>query len=273
MSHPKALDHLGPHLLGRIPSPHDDRTLRVAPFLGTDADLVRLAEGYLKKTTYGYRHWEPSPPPAGSNWAYALAALAKIAPPAPVPAGTDVIWKNIRTILDQGQTGTCVGNGCVQWGNADPVEDNYLEADAKKVYIEATILDGAADYTYQQGATVLSGVKAMTKRGRIGVYAAAASIAEAQAYVRAHGPVIMGTDWTNDMFLPSGAGFVRPTGGVAGGHCYVLVGDLPTEGALLFMNSWGPDWGIGGYFKMKVADAVALFASQGEAWCALELAL
>jgi hypothetical protein len=112
----------------------------------------------------------------------------------------------------------------------------------------------------------------MQTRGRLSAYAFAANADEAREFVRI-GPIVVGTNWTNAMFEPDAKGFVRPTGATAGGHCYLLVGDLPAEGALLFQNSWGCSWGINGRFKMKYADFDRLFGKYGEACAAVELPL
>lgn len=272
-------DPVGPYGLGRLPSPPDERDWKLAAFLGTDADLRDQAVALLKKTTVGYQNTHWTTPPAGSYWAQGLAVLAKIGatppPPPPPPAGK-VTWPDNEPTLDQGNYGTCVGNGCAQWGNTLPIDDKFDEKAARAIYYEATILDGSPDDPDapgggQQGATVRSGVKALQNRKRLNAYAFAASVAEAAQFVLAHGPVIMGSDWTNDMFNPDANGFVKPTGGVAGGHCYVLLGYDPAAKVLEYLNSWGASWGKSGHFFMHQADAETLFASQGEASAAVEL--
>lgn len=268
---------IGPHLLGRIPSPDDGRDWKLAPFLGTDADIVKAAEAELYQTIVGYNHFQGAPPGAATHWAKALALLGQITPPAPVPNG-DTVWAIVEAALDQLDFGTCVGNGFAQWGNCQPVDDHYDEAVARAIYLEATCLDGYCDDPDapgggQIGATVRSGVKAMVNRKRIGSYAFASSIDEVVTFLRTKGSVVFGTNWTADMFTPSSTGYVRPTGAVEGGHCFLARGYLAAEAAILFRNSWGPGWGLNGDFKMKVTDAKTLFAQEGEAVAAVELAL
>jgi hypothetical protein len=187
------------------------------------------------------------------------------------------VWEDPEAVLDQGAYGTCVGNGWAQWGNTLPIDAKLVEKDARSIYYQATIFDGQPDDPDkpgggQQGSNVRSGAKAMQKRGNLVSYAFAASITEVRAWLRNKGPVVFGTDWTHDMFNPDPNGYVAPTGAVAGGHCYIALGDLPGEGAIEFLNSWGPGWGLGGRFKMKVADAETLFGQQGEACVAVETA-
>lgn len=40
------------------------------------------------------------------------------------------------------------------------------------------------------------------------------------------------------------------TGGLAGGHCVVLIGYDDAAGCWIARNSWGPGWGDGGYFRI-----------------------
>ena len=212
------------------------------------------------------------------HWASRLWAWIKGHKPSPQPTPTPPAppaWVD-AVVLDQGNYGTCVGNGWAGWGICTPVVDSYTEKDARAIYYEATCIDGDCDNPDapgggQQGATVRSGAKAMKNRGRLTAYAFATSLAQIDEWINNHGPVVMGTDWTNDMFDPDANGFVRPTGGVAGGHCYLMLDKLDDEDAYLFRNSWGTSWGLGGNFKIKSADLQKLLDQQGEACCAAEV--
>jgi len=176
-----------------------------------------------------------------------------------------------QAVLDQGNYGTCVGNGWAQWGNTLPVGDTFDETVARSIYREATILDGADDPTYQTGATVRSGAKAMQNRKRLASYAFASTLVAVDQWIQTSGPVVIGSDWTTDMFSPDSAGFVAPTGATAGGHCYLLLAYDSTS--YTFLNSWGDTWGLKGYFKMTRGDFALLLGSGGEACVALELPL
>jgi len=213
--------------------------------------------------------------PATKAWAEAITAYLKGSQPSPVPDDGKV-WADTEAVLDQGDYGTCVGNGFAQWGNTLPVDDKYTEKAARAIYYEATVLDGSPDDPDapgggQQGATVRSGAKAMVARKRIGTYAFAKSTDEITAWVSAKGPVVVGTNWTEDMFTPDVNGIVYPTGGVAGGHCYVLVGYHPGTHEYEFLNSWGESFGLHGRFFMAVEDFGLLLAQDGEAVAAVEL--
>ncbi len=275
---------IGPHLLGRVPSKPDERDWKLrnltfeAPAAVVDpVTLAKTVGAELALTTVTYQKWVATSyvNPGGSHWYKAFAALSAIigsTPPTPLAKE----WENTEPVLDQGNYGTCVGNGCAQWGNTLPVDDKFDEKVARAIYYEATVLDGAPDDPDspgggQQGATVRSGVLALKARSRLNAYARSVTIADAAQWVLAKGPIIMGTDWQNDMFTPDANGFVKPTGGYAGGHCYLFKGYDSGSKVLTFLNSWGPDWGVLGEFKMHQADAETLFQSQGEAWASLEL--
>ena len=282
-------DTIDASLLGRKPSPPDSRDFQLRHFLSDDplhallADVLKshLVPAAIKHLFVAIVNAvdpnTPTPTPPGP-------APQPTPDPNPTPpaATTDIVYGDTDGPLDQGNFGTCVGNGWAQWGNTLPIDDHYDETAARAIYYEATVIDGQPDNPDapnggQQGSNVRSGAKAMQNRARLGTYAFAASIDEVRAWVDQHGPVVFGTDWTQQMFTPDANGYVSPSDGdVKGGHCYLCVGDLPGEGALVFQNSWGAGWGttidgVAGRFKMTYADAASLLAQQGESCASVEL--
>jgi hypothetical protein len=269
-----ATDNLGPHQLGRVPSAPDDRDYPLAAFLANDdpldAALAVLQASHAAKATKAWaviatariKAMSPAPNPGPSP------SPTPPTPPKPTPTGA-VVWADNEPVLDQGQTGHCVGFGGAQWGNTLPIDDHFKDADGHAIYYECKIIDG--EPKAENGSDVRSLAKVLKQRKRLSTYAFAGSVDEACAWVLAHGPVIVGTDWTNDMFHPDAQGFVKPTGAVAGGHCYIQVGYDPDAQVLTYLNSWGASWAQNGRFKMRKADAETLFAKQGEAAAAVEL--
>lgn len=261
--------NIGPHLLGRNPSKPDARDFKVSTFLSTDPLDIALASLLKSSTSKATKAWaqvaterikglNPSPSP-----------VPPTPSPTPTPVNTDKVWIDSDAVLDQGETGHCVGFGSAQWGNTDPVNDNYNNDDGHKLYYECKIIDGEPNQ--ENGSEVRSGMKALQNRGRLSTYASATTLEEIKTWVQTKGSVVIGSDWMNDMFDPDSKGYIKPTGGYAGGHCYLLVGDLISEGAFEFQNSWGDSWGLNGRFKMKYADFQTLLDNQGEAWVAIEL--
>src|SRR5258708_7963234 len=152
----------GPHLLGRVPSPADERDYPLGAFLENDdpldAALAVLQASHASKATKAWaviatariRAASPAPPVPPTP-----------APPAPDPGGS-VSWPDVRSTLDQGQTPHCVGFGWAQWGSTDPVEDNFANADGNAIYADCKIIDGQPGQ--QNGSNVRSGPQALKNR-------------------------------------------------------------------------------------------------------------
>lgn len=259
----------GSHLLGRRPSPLDERDYKMRTVLDRDelgkptTDLDHALKAVVAS------HMTPR---VVKRWATMVTAQLDGAPaptpaPDPAPAGENP-WRDADQ-LDQGNTGHCVGFGWAQYGNTDPINDNFTDDDGHKIYYECKVIDGEPNA--EDGSDVRSGAQAMVNRGRIATYVFAENMNDIKDWVDTRGPIVVGTDWMNDMFNPDAQGFVQPTGDVAGGHCYLLVGY--GDGVLTFQNSWGTSFGLNGYFKMKEADFATLMANRGEACAAQELVL
>lgn len=176
-------------------------------------------------------------------------------------------WVDQR-VLDQGSTPHCVGFSWAGWGISTPVVDTYANKDGNRIYYEAKVIDGEAGQ--ENGSSVRSGAKAMQSDGRLKVYYFASSIQEAAQYVSQYGPVVLGIDWYNNMFVPV-RGIIKPGGGIAGGHAILWYG-VDSKYARL-RNSWGSTWGVKGDCRISLADLASIFAGNGEACAATELPL
>lgn len=249
----------GAHLLGRIYTP-DARDWSMGKLRElaepSDAILTQTVQQVIDSKTY-FSDWR-------SYLVFWHWLNKKKKPVKKDPGG----WA-LNVQLDQGQTNHCVGFGWAGWGDAAPVVDAFQNADANAIYYECKVIDGQPHG--ENGSSVRSGALAMRARGRLAAFAFATTTAEIDDWIDNHGPVVMGTNWTNDMFNPDANGFIKPTGGVAGGHCYLMLDRLPAEDGYLFQNSWGSNWGLNGRFKIKTADLASLLAAQGEACCTAEL--
>lgn len=267
---------IGPHLLGRIaPTGVDERDYPLSTFLAGGTPLEAALAAMNKS-------WMNSP--SLKKWAKLVTAAIEVVPtpvptptptpdpvPVPVPVPTpsgDVLWVDSDLVLDQGDTGHCVGFGGADWGNTLPVDDHFANADGHSIYYECTVIDG--DPNNENGSTVHSLAKALKNRGRLTTYAWDDNIENVIAWLRGHGPVIFGTDWYDGMFNPDANAFIAPTGSFAGGHCYVAIG-VTANDDIVFLNSWGAAWGNNGRFLMTKDDSQALLHASGEALAAVEL--
>ncbi len=258
---------LGRHLLGRIYKP-DPRDWSVARLLEVaeppPATLQMTVEQVLSGTPY-FETW----PNYLVFWRWLKKQGKKPPKPTPGPTGDTTPGWELKIQLDQGQTGHCVGFGWSGWVDSAPVEGAYQNADGHALYYECKVIDGEPNA--ENGSTVRSGALALRNRGRLSAFAFATTTAQIDDWINAHGPVVVGTTWTNDMFNPDSKGYVKPTGAAAGGHCYVMLEKVDAEDAYVFQNSWGASWGQNGRFKMKRSDFGSLLADQGEACVAAEL--
>lgn len=194
-----------------------------------------------------------------------------LAYPAPTTAELrSVKWRRYGLVLDQGNLGSCTGNAAAQALNHVPfhtVGTACLHEDtAVALYASATVLDGFPG-TYPPEDTGSSGLgvaKAAQQAGYLSTYEHAFGLDHVLAAAQ-YGPLIVGTDWHEDMFEPDDFGRVHPTGAVAGGHEYVLDGvDLAAQ-QLRFLNSWSASWGVKGHFYMSFDDFGSLLSEGGDA--------
>lgn len=170
-------------------------------------------------------------------------------------------------VLDQGQVGSCTGNAMAQALNTAPFHKRgsrlLTEADAVSIYADATKIDGSpGEYPAEDtGSDGLSVCKVAKARGLITSYSHAFSFEQAIGALQLQ-PVLFGTAWHQSMFQPDGKGFVHPDGNVAGGHEILAIAD--TGDHLVFLNSWGKQWGRNGRFFLSYEDFRALLAEQGD---------
>jgi len=273
MAHSAAED-LGAHLLGRKKPRPDPRDFKMRDFL---TSTKALALSFSATTTL--QDLADNPDFNFSSvfleWRYIKGLRAQTPAPSPSPTPSPGItqreWE-LLIQLDQGQTGHCVGFGSAAWGNSAPVEDRFKNADAHNIYYMAKVIDGEPGK--ENGSSVHSGVKALKQLGRVQSYYFGTTVDVLKQWVLQQNPVICGTDWFKDMFNPDAGGVVVPTGGVAGGHCYLMLGYDESKDLFEFDNSWGTSWGKKGRFYMHASDVQTLMDRAGAEYCgAVELPL
>jgi hypothetical protein len=164
----------------------------------------------------------------------------------------------------------CVGFSGADWGICSPINDPFTNADGKRFYDKCKIVDGDKE----DGSTVHSLAKVLKDEGLIDGYAFAGSVEEIKWWILNKGSVIVGTVWTEDMFLANTDNIIHPTGKILGGHAYLL-SEYTKNGYFGIQNSWGNLWGSDptkpGKAYISETDFKSLFIYDGEALAAVEL--
>jgi C1A family cysteine protease len=79
----------------------------------------------------------------------------------------------------------------------------------------------------------------------------ATSVEAIKSAIVQYGPLVTGfIVYTDFLYYTSGI-YTHVTGDVEGGHAVAIVGYDDAEQAWIVKNSWGPDWGESGYFRIK----------------------
>lgn len=186
-----------------------------------------------------------------------------------------VLWAHHAPVLDQGELGSCTGNALAQCLNADYFNPTLtkvnkgqplLEHDAVTFYSLATHLDGIPDNTYPPtdgGSSGLGVAKAGKQLKFLKSYKHAFSFTSFLSALQTQ-PVIVGTVFYEGMEDPDKTGLVKPTGQIAGGHEYTILGADFQKQRITALNSWSKSWGVNGRFLMDFADFQSLLANQGD---------
>jgi hypothetical protein len=179
-------------------------------------------------------------------------------------------WRRYGAVLDQGNLGSCTGNAMVHALNSKPLHVKgttvWKQPTAVMIYSAGTALDEfSGSYPPEDTGSSANGVcKAAINMGLITGYRWAFGFDHALETLMS-GPVMIGTNWYDGMFYPNDRGFVSPSGQVAGGHEYLLVGVNTERKHLIFQNSWSDLWGVKGRFYMSYDSLKRLLAEQGDA--------
>lgn len=182
-------------------------------------------------------------------------------------------WRS-KGNLDQGQEGACVGFGWTQELIASPAVKRFQlfeqgNAFAQALYKLAQHNDEWPGENYD-GTSVLAGAKSVAKLGYMPEYRWAFSIDDLILAVAHAGPAVVGTDWLEGMDNYGRDALLSASGGVRGGHCYLLRGVLVNphfarEPVFHITNSWGDSWGKQGDAYIRVSDFEKLLKAGGEA--------
>jgi C1A family cysteine protease len=127
--------------------------------------------------------------------------------------------------------------------------------DLTMAYLKTTGLPLETDAPYMSGETGITGACTATMQQntyRVTSFEDVATSVEAiKNAIAQHGPVVTGfTVYTDFLSYQSGV-YSHVTGFIEGNHMVTIVGYDDAEQAWIIKNSWGPDWGENGFFRMK----------------------
>lgn len=177
-------------------------------------------------------------------------------------------WSRTFQAFDQGQTGSCTGNGAAGVCGTAPFKktgQRYDEALARKVYSLATKIDDfpGAWPPDDTGSSCLAAMKAAQQLGLITNYKWGFGLDQCLAALSNYGPVSIGVNWYEGMDNPQN-GMVQVSGKVRGGHCVEVLGINVEQRYVIAENSWGKTWGLNGRFYISFSDLDRLLKENGE---------
>lgn len=192
---------------------------------------------------------------------------------------TEQTWGTTEPPFDQGATSQCVAYSAIKYLRAGPILNRKLDqTHCTNFYNECQRIDEWPGEDYE-GTSVRAAFKLLKSMGYINEYRWAQDAETVMKHILTKGPVVMGTLWTMDMFMPHNInGYIAPTGEEAGGHAYLIIGGNrrrknpdKTIGALRILNSWGAGWGQKGRAWITIDDLNKLIQMDGEACVATEI--
>jgi hypothetical protein len=218
---------------------------------------------------------KPLPTPSKSKAITPTPSKSKPVLPTPTPTITPVYqfkyWDSDGWWGNQRNLPHCVGYSWAHWVEDGPVGHDGTPPIISPVtiYNQAQKIDEWPGENYN-GTSVRAGAKYLQSQNVIKSYYWAYDLNTLIKSVFELGPVVVGTYWYSGMFYPDSNGIIRVTGGIVGGHAYLINGVDKEKKLFRIKNSWGQTWGKQGHAFISFNDMSRLISMNGEVCLAIE---
>ena len=158
----------------------------------------------------------------------------------------------------------------VSCSNAGSCNGGYIESASTFIQHTGLPTDSAYPYTAANGACSSAAANWQSSAKKIAVWdyivsGGTPSITAMKNALYTYGPLVTTMAVYNDFFAYGSGIYTHTSGSLAGYHAILIVGfaddsQVPGGGYFIVKNSWGPDWGEAGYFRIAYSETTSACA-------------